>query len=73
MGHSVPPVFWPAVVVPTIMIALAYVYPFVEARLTRDRAHHSLLQRPRDVPVRTSLGAMAPAFPSCCTSPAATT
>jgi ubiquinol-cytochrome c reductase cytochrome b subunit len=30
--------------------------------LTKDNAHHNLLQRPRDVPVRTSLGAMAMAF-----------
>jgi ubiquinol-cytochrome c reductase cytochrome b subunit len=61
-GHSVPPVFWPAVVLPSIMIGLAYVYPFLEARLTKDRARHNLLQRPRDAPVRTSLGAMALTF-----------
>ena len=61
-GHTVPAVFWPAVVVPTLMLGLAFVYPFLEARLTGDRLHHNLLQRPRDVPVRTSLGAMAVAF-----------
>jgi ubiquinol-cytochrome c reductase cytochrome b subunit len=61
-GHSVPAVFWPAVVLPTLMLGLAFVYPFLEARLTRDRLRHNLLQRPRDVPVRTSLGAMAVTF-----------
>jgi quinol---cytochrome-c reductase cytochrome b subunit len=61
-GHMIPAVFWPAVVVPSLMIGLAYVYPFLEARLTRDRVRHNLLQRPRDVPVRTSLGAMALTF-----------
>ena len=37
-------------------------YPFIEKRLTRDDAHHNLLQRPRDAPVRTGIGAMAVAF-----------
>jgi ubiquinol-cytochrome c reductase cytochrome b subunit len=61
-GHSIPPLFWPTVVLPTILIALAATYPFVEARLTKDRLRHNLLQRPRDVPVRTALGAMACTF-----------
>ncbi|GGP54285.1 hypothetical protein GCM10010185_28450 [Saccharothrix coeruleofusca] len=34
-------------------------YPWIERRMTKDHAHHNLLQRPRDAPVRTSLGAMA--------------
>jgi ubiquinol-cytochrome c reductase cytochrome b subunit len=37
-------------------------YPFIEKRLTGDYAHHNLLQRPRDTPVRTGIGAMAFAF-----------
>jgi ubiquinol-cytochrome c reductase cytochrome b subunit len=61
-GHTVPPLFWPTVVLPTILFAVAAAYPFIEARMTNDRARHHLLQRPRDVPVRTSLGAMAIAF-----------
>ncbi len=61
-GHTVPATFWPAAVLPGLMLGLAFVYPFLEARLTRDRARHNLLQRPRDVPVRTSLGAMALTF-----------
>src|SRR6476659_4567399 len=60
--YTVPAVFWPTVVLPTILIGLALAYPFIEARLTKDRAKHHLLQRPRDVPVRTSLGAMALTF-----------
>jgi ubiquinol-cytochrome c reductase cytochrome b subunit len=61
-GHTVPALFWPTVVLPTILIGLAAAYPFIEARLTKDRARHNLLQRPRDVPVRTALGAMACTF-----------
>jgi ubiquinol-cytochrome c reductase cytochrome b subunit len=34
----------------------------IERKLTGDTASHELLQRPRDVPVRTSLGAMSIAF-----------
>jgi ubiquinol-cytochrome c reductase cytochrome b subunit len=61
-GHTVPALFWPTVVLPGVLIGLAAAYPFLEAKLTRDRAAHNLLQRPRDVPVRTSLGAMALTF-----------
>jgi len=61
-GHTVPPLFWPTVVLPGILFTLAGAYPFIEARLTKDTARHHLLQRPRDVPVRTSLGCMALTF-----------
>jgi ubiquinol-cytochrome c reductase cytochrome b subunit len=61
-GHTLPALFWPTVVLPGILFTLAGAYPFIEAKITGDRAHHNLLQRPRDVPVRTSLGAMAITF-----------
>jgi ubiquinol-cytochrome c reductase cytochrome b subunit len=60
--HTVPPLFWPTVVLPGIMFTLAGAYPFIEAKMTKDRLKHHLLQRPRDVPVRTSLGCMAISF-----------
>ena len=60
--HTVSPVFWPTVVLPGILFTLLALYPFLEARLTKDRQAHNLLQRPRDVPVRTALGAMALTF-----------
>ncbi|MDP9116446.1 MAG: ubiquinol-cytochrome c reductase cytochrome b subunit [Actinomycetota bacterium] len=60
--HTVPPLFWPTVVLPGILFTLAGAYPFIEAKMTKDTKAHNLLQRPRDVPVRTSLGAMAIAF-----------
>jgi ubiquinol-cytochrome c reductase cytochrome b subunit len=61
-GHTVPPLFWPTVVLPGILFTLAGAYPFIEAKMTKDTAKHHLLQRPRDVPVRTALGAMAITF-----------
>jgi ubiquinol-cytochrome c reductase cytochrome b subunit len=58
----VPALFWPTVVLPGILTMLPIFYPFIEARLRRDHGAHHLLQRPRDVPTRTALGAMAITF-----------
>jgi ubiquinol-cytochrome c reductase cytochrome b subunit len=61
-SYTVPALFWPTVVLPGILTMLPIFYPFIEARLRRDHAAHHLLQRPRDVPNRTALGAMAITF-----------
>jgi len=55
-GHTIPEVFWPGVVLPGLTFALLYAYPFLEARVTHDRAEHQLLDRPRFRPIRTSIG-----------------
>jgi ubiquinol-cytochrome c reductase cytochrome b subunit len=60
--YTIPPLFWPTVVLPGILTILPMLYPFIEARFSKDRRPHHLLQRPRDVPSRTALGAMAVAF-----------
>jgi len=62
LGHTIPPLFWPTVVLPGILTVLPMIYPFIEARKTKDRQLHNLLQRPRDVPNRTAIGAMALTF-----------
>jgi ubiquinol-cytochrome c reductase cytochrome b subunit len=61
-NYQIPALFWPTVVLPGILFTLLALYPVIERKLTRDTASHHLLQRPRDVPVRTSLGMMALAF-----------
>ena len=61
-GYVIPPLFWPTVVLPGILTMLPLFYPFIEARLNKNRQIHNLLQRPRDVPGRTALGAMALSF-----------
>ena len=61
-GYTLPPVFWPTVVLPGILTMLPLFYPFIEARFTKDKVVHHLLQRPRDVPFRTALGCMAITF-----------
>jgi ubiquinol-cytochrome c reductase cytochrome b subunit len=60
--YTVPALFWPTVVIAGLMFTVLALYPFIERKLTGDTASHHLLQRPRDVPVRTSLGAMALTF-----------
>ena len=60
-NYTVPGAFWVAMLA-GLMVVLLIAYPFIEAKITGDTAHHNLLQRPRDVPVRTSLGIMGIAF-----------
>src|SRR5687767_7149170 len=61
-NYNIPALFWPTVVIAGAMFTLLALYPMIERKLTGDTASHHLLQRPRDVPVRTALGAMAVAF-----------
>ncbi|QZH59705.1 cytochrome bc complex cytochrome b subunit [Mycolicibacterium farcinogenes] len=60
-NYTIPQPVWIALAMGLVFVLLA-IYPFVEKKVTGDDAHHNLLQRPRDVPVRTALGAMAIAF-----------
>ncbi len=63
LGHTIPlNILLPAVVMPGILFTLMIVWPFIEARLSGDHAYHNLLDRPRDTPVRTAVGAMSIAF-----------
>ncbi|MFI9582685.1 cytochrome bc complex cytochrome b subunit [Streptomyces sp. NPDC052236] len=55
-------VLLPAVVLPALLFAVLYAYPFCEARMTGDRREHHLCDRPRDRPVRTGLGVAAVVF-----------
>ena len=55
-GHMIPSPFWPGFVLPMGILLLLFAYPFVEAWIRRDRSPHHLLERPRDVPVRTAFG-----------------
>ncbi|MBF6127207.1 cytochrome b [Nocardia brasiliensis] len=60
--YTVPAVFWVALIMGLVFTVLI-AYPWIEKRLTGDAgSHHNLLQRPRDVPVRTAIGAMAIGF-----------
>ena len=60
-SYTIPSVVWVALLL-GLLVVLLFAYPFIEAKMTGDTAHHNLLQRPRDVPVRSGIGAMALVF-----------
>lgn len=55
-GHTIPPVFWPGIMLPAIYFTIVYAWPFIERLLRRDDARHELLDAPHDVPWRTAAG-----------------
>ncbi|MEV6929488.1 ubiquinol-cytochrome c reductase cytochrome b subunit [Dactylosporangium sp. NPDC051485] len=61
-GYTLSPVFWPGVVLPGVMTMLALAYPFGSARRHRGQGWQNLVQRPRDAPNRSAVGAMALTF-----------
>ncbi|MQA87106.1 MAG: ubiquinol-cytochrome c reductase cytochrome b subunit [Streptosporangiales bacterium] len=57
-GHNISwNVLIPAVLYPAAFFTLMALYPFFERWATDDRTHHQLLDRPRNAPVRTGIGA----------------
>ncbi|MEV6062621.1 cytochrome bc1 complex cytochrome b subunit [Nocardia asteroides] len=60
-NYTIPAAFWVALAMGLVLVLLV-AYPWIEKRLSGDRAAHNLLQRPRDVPVRSGIGAMAITF-----------
>ncbi|SFR23893.1 menaquinol-cytochrome c reductase cytochrome b subunit precursor [Lentzea waywayandensis] len=58
-NYTIPGAFLPFILGLPLLTGIAAVYPWIEKKMTKDYAHHNLLQRPRDVPVRTALGWMA--------------
>ncbi|MEU9170508.1 cytochrome bc complex cytochrome b subunit [Streptomyces sp. NPDC048420] len=56
-GHTlILGVLIPVVIFPLLLVFIG-VYPFLEARFTKDKREHHLLDRPRNRPVRTAIGA----------------
>ena len=53
----VPNPLWGGLLFPTLVFTVLGLWPFAERRLTRDRRFHNVLDRPRDAPWRTALGA----------------
>ena len=58
-GYTViPEPFWGGVFFPTLVFGVLYLWPWLEQRfITRDLSRHELLDRPRDNPRRTAVGA----------------
>jgi ubiquinol-cytochrome c reductase cytochrome b subunit len=55
-GREIPSPFLTGLMLPVVVFALLYAWPFLEAAVTGDRRPHHLLDRPREHPVRTALG-----------------
>jgi ubiquinol-cytochrome c reductase cytochrome b subunit len=53
----VPNPFWGGALLPMLVFGFLFLFPWAERRLTGDRAFHNLLDRPRDAPWRTAIGA----------------
>ncbi|MDI2126102.1 ubiquinol-cytochrome c reductase cytochrome b subunit [Yinghuangia seranimata] len=57
-GHTISwNVLIPSLVVPGVMFTFIAAYPWLEAWVTGDKREHHILDRPRNVPVRTGFGA----------------
>ncbi len=60
LGHTIPwNVIVPGLVLPGILFTLLGLYPWIEKIMTGDNDYHHLLDRPRDNPTRTAIGAMS--------------
>jgi ubiquinol-cytochrome c reductase cytochrome b subunit len=59
IGHYtlVPNAFWGGAAFPLFVFFLMFAWPSLERRVTKDYGFHNLLDRPRDAPWRTALGA----------------
>jgi ubiquinol-cytochrome c reductase cytochrome b subunit len=65
-GFEIPNPFFPGVLLAGVTFALLYAWPFLEERVTGDHAEHHILDRPRQRPVRTALGAATLSFYVIC-------
>src|SRR4051794_1696016 len=55
----VPNPFWGGALFPTLVFGFLYSWPAIERHVTGDYRRHDLLERPRDNPWRTAIGAAA--------------
>ncbi len=53
----IPNPFWGGALFPMFVFAVLFAWPALERRIIRDQRRHDLLDRPRDRPIRTAVGA----------------
>jgi len=62
-GHTISwNILTPGIIIPGILFTGMALYPFIESWIMNDKAEHHLLDRPRNAPNRTALGAMSLSF-----------
>jgi ubiquinol-cytochrome c reductase cytochrome b subunit len=53
----IPNAFWGGALFPLLVFGFLFAWPWLERRVSGDQAVHNLLDRPRDAPWRTAIGA----------------
>jgi ubiquinol-cytochrome c reductase cytochrome b subunit len=61
-GHEIPNPFFPGILIPGLIFTLMFAWPWIDKKIYNDYGPHNLLDRPRDKPLRTAVGAAALAF-----------
>lgn len=62
-GVTIASAFIPSVVIPGAMFGIVFAWPWIDRRfITRDYAEYHVLERPRDVPLRTGIGVAGVTF-----------
>jgi len=61
-GYTVPMGVMLPIIVSLVFLGLVMLYPFIEAWITGDKREHHLLDRPRNAPTRTAIGAAGVTF-----------
>jgi ubiquinol-cytochrome c reductase cytochrome b subunit len=59
LGVTIPSAFLPGIVLPGIIFGGLALWPFIEARISRDNRDHHLLQYPWQAPLRLAIGSAA--------------
>jgi ubiquinol-cytochrome c reductase cytochrome b subunit len=61
-GYVIPMGVMVPLIVSLLFLALVAVYPFIENWVTKDKREHHVLDRPRNAPTRTAIGAAGVTF-----------
>jgi ubiquinol-cytochrome c reductase cytochrome b subunit len=58
-GHEIANPFFPGLLLPGILLSIMFAWPWIDKKIYKDYKAHNLLDRPRDKPFRTGVGAAA--------------
>jgi ubiquinol-cytochrome c reductase cytochrome b subunit len=61
-GHEIANPFFPGILIPGLLFGVMFAWPWIDKKIYNDYGAHNLLDRPRDKPLRTAVGAAALAF-----------
>lgn len=62
LGYTIPMGVMLPIIVSLVFLGLVAAYPFIEAWVTGDKREHHVLDRPRNAPTRTAIGAAGVTF-----------